>query len=398
MAVTVDERPYDFCFSKNEIRYTFTLDQLTRAGLLLQVKIMYKYNDETTYTPMPALALKPNTDGKVYLNIEHYIDSILSFDLPNVVGDLTHARNQYCQFYVEYRDVDDTTTPSYDNTENANIRIALKGGIAKEKFSRNNFFINYFNDEKPFLTWQPSNRFIFANQPMYLTFFAPNGITNDDVVRVTTTTFGLNGETISDDSGLPNNNGLLFHLRVSDYFIQDPFLNKISFEILNPNTSVYIAKSYTFNFHFRPIYNIYEFIWFNSLGGIDFIRFRGDSEIGINKNFEEIEGGFDNNESFNDYKSHHVLHNGINFTKSIKADVGFLNSKIEQDALIELLISPKIYYFEDERFIPILNVQKSMNIRKNSDDLFSFPIEFITSIQNVSYTPSHINLGKGNNS
>lgn len=397
MAVTVIERPHIHCFSKNEIKYSFEVTNLTRIGLMLQVKIMYKYINDSGYIAMPPISLKPSSDGYVHLNIQHYIDSVLNYVLPNFDDTITHAEKQYCLFYVEYREVSDDSTPNYTTDESSNIRYALKGGISKDKFSRNNFFINYFNQNKPFLTWQPQDKFIFLDQNIWLTFFVPNGLGTGSYALAEITTFGNDAETFTEQNGLSTSNGKLFHLKVNNLFTVINSIYQIRIKIIDANNQD-ITSWYSFKVDYKPVYNKFDLNFFNSLGGFDFSRVRGELEYGIEKNATDIEGGFDNNEAFNTTKSHELKHDAVIFNKTFKGDIGLLNRKIEQDAMIELIISKGVYLYSDQRFIPILNIQKTFAIRKHSDEVFSFPVEFTTSIKNTSYTPDYINLSLGDNS
>jgi len=174
MSVSIIERPYKYCFSKNEIRYVFQLDNLTRINLLLEVVIKYKRTTASgsPTTTLTTLQLVPDADGFIYLGINKYIDSLLSYVLPNASAVTTKALNQCCVFWVEYTEKSTTDTgEEYEIGEASNKRIAIKGGITKEKFSRNNFFENLYNDAPFFLTWQPNERFVYNGQQLFLSAF-----------------------------------------------------------------------------------------------------------------------------------------------------------------------------------------------------------------------------------
>ena len=156
----LSERPHQYCFSKNEIRYVFDIADPDRAGLFLQVKLFVATMDGAFEILHTFEGLKPTAAGKVVLPIHAYIDSKLRYVLPDITATKTDAGNQLCRFYIHYREVEDATPdPAWTETESANERIAMKGGIEKHKAARNNFFINYFTGAKPFMTWQPANRF-----------------------------------------------------------------------------------------------------------------------------------------------------------------------------------------------------------------------------------------------
>lgn len=397
MATTINERPYQYSFSRNEIRYVFTVTDLTRPGLYLQVKIMYHSVSGSSGTAMSPFKLKPDADGKVYLNIQHYIDSVLKFVVPDMDALATDANEQCCKFWVEYREVTDAdTNPSYVTTETSNKIVAIKGGISKEKAARNNFFINYFNTQLPWFTWQPSGRFVFIDQPLFLTAFFPDGIPAGTKILIKNLT--LDGDNPEEAYDTYLTDGVLFHFNLKQLITAQPDLSYRSFKfsIIDASNAV-LVNDYTINIQYRPVYKYYDLIFHNSLGGIDPVRIKGDVEWGIDKQFEETEGGFSYTEALATVKSHETKHNAITFSQTHKGDVGFLNTKREQDAMIELLISRSIYQYKDSRFIPILNIQKANPIRKSSDELFPFPIEFTTSIREENFTPEFVTLGLGDN-
>jgi hypothetical protein len=337
MAVTVNIRPYQYSFSRNEIQYVFTLDNLTRPGLAFQLKIMYDTMTGSSPIAMNPFKLMPDADGKISINIQNYIDSILKFVLPDMAADLTVADKQLCMFWVEFREVTDADpNPVYDTSETANKIIGIKGGISKEKAARNNFFINYFNTAKPFFTWQPSARFVYLNQPIFITAFIPSGDLSD--LSFNMSLVYLDGSTDTETVTL-SGTGFLLHLNVLEMIT--PYadnLRSVTISVRN-STDVIFAANYTFNFQYRPCYKYYDLLFHNSLGGLDTVRVRGEVEWGIDKQFEETEGGFNMTEALAIVKSYETKHTAIAFNQTYKGDIGFLQSKKEQEALIELIIS-----------------------------------------------------------
>jgi hypothetical protein len=397
MATTINERPYQYSFSRNEIRYVFTVTDLTRPGLYLQVKIMYHSVTGSSGTAMSPFKLKPDADGKVYLNIQHYIDSVLKFVVPDMDALATDANEQCCKFWVEYREVTDAdTNPDYEDAETAHKIVAIKGGISKEKSARNNFFINYFDTAKPWMTWQPSGRFVYIDQPLFLTAFFPDGIPTGTKILIKNLT--LDGDDPQEAYDTLLTEGVLFHFNLQQLIIAQPTADYHSFKFsIIDSDNVVLINDYTVNIQYRPTYKYYDLIFNNSISGIDTVRVIGDVEWGIDKQFEETEGGFSYTEALATAKSHEIKHTAITFGQTYKGDIGFLNNKREQEAMIELIISRNIHQYKDSRFIPILNIQKANPIRKNSDELYPFAIEFTTSIREENYTPEFVTLGIGDN-
>lgn len=127
------ERPYNYVYSKNDIRYVFNIIDLARPGLLLQVRIMYAKMDDVVFSELYTFeGLNPNEDGSVYVYLHAYINAVLSHVMPGINSAATNASDQACQFYIEYREITDLDPDTdWNDTESARIRIALKGGIEK---------------------------------------------------------------------------------------------------------------------------------------------------------------------------------------------------------------------------------------------------------------------------
>ena len=212
MAHQIIERPAAFCMSKNEIRYVYLVTNLTRVGLYLEVQLFYRRADGTVDSYFPSFKLIPNADGKVYLYIQLYIDSLLQWQIPNPSESFVAAKMQSCSFYVATREIEDVSTGSiaWNTTENVNRRIALKMGIEKNRYSRNNL-LNYLLEKNLFFTWQPNNRLVFVNQPNYLSFLLPVGNSNGYQLKVVFQTI----QAINDDiiTPLSASAAYLFHIK-----------------------------------------------------------------------------------------------------------------------------------------------------------------------------------------
>ena len=105
MAHTINERPPAFCLSKNEIRYVYTLTDLSRAGLELQIKLFYiRKSDNANVQIGGNFNLKPDANGKVYFYLNAYIDSLLTYNMP-ANSLVNECDTQYTQFFVHTREV-----------------------------------------------------------------------------------------------------------------------------------------------------------------------------------------------------------------------------------------------------------------------------------------------------
>ena len=398
MAHIIRERPNALCMSKNEIRYVYFVSSPDRLGLYLEAQLFYRTKDTDSYSSLPSFKLSPNDDGNVYVYIQYYIDSILQFVLPSVTDTITAADKQSLLFYLAVREVEDASVGviDWDNAENEFPRIALKMGVEKNRYSRNNLF-NYLSDNNLFLTWQPNNRLIFPTQPTFLSFLLTEGNCTGYKLKVVFQTIqGTNDDIIT---ALPSLAAYLFHIRtdIASLGITIPEGEQLHWWEVSIIDSNNLVKFGTYRYYadYDTIYYCHDFIYTNSLGGIDAVRAKGELQYSFERQTEEIEGGFTTNEWNTQIKNAETTYRAINLRRTFKGDLGYRKSKLEQSAMIELLASTAVYEILDGRMIPLLHIQKTQTLRKTTDQILPFPIEWQYAETNEVFTPNTISLGMG---
>lgn len=396
MSTSITERPAQYSHTKNEIRYRFLSTDLTPLKQYIEVELYARIVGAASYTKVKTFNLKPNPDGITYVYLEGYIDSMLSWVLPVVNTTFTSAANQVAQFYIRYREVSETTpTPDWIGTEVDHIRLALKGGVEKQKWSRNNFFL-WQGNTKSFYTWEPTNRYVFQNQFAFLSCFIKT--TGTYKLTVTVKKIGVDTPVVS-QTNCSFTAAYFYHLNVG--FTQlgintiaggDP-VHYYEITLVNPSDAIEYA-AVRFYVEQRPLYEYVDFIYHNSLGGVGTQRARGELMIGFDKEVQQMDGSMSNQGWNTVVKSAENYHNNIK-KDTYKGDLGYFASKAHQDSCQDLLISPSIYQWMDGRMVPVLNLQRNVSFRKTTDKVFSLPIEWQLAFANAVYTPQKIELGIG---
>ena len=400
MAVT--ERPYNYCFSKNEIRYVFTVsgDPL-RSGLYLQVRLKYKRVGDADYIIFYTWeALKPNAAGIVYLPMQAYIDALVTYVLPGITGIVTDATQQCVQFYIESREVDDVTPdPAWDTTESENSRIALKGGIERHKTSGNNVFINYIQSSaKPFLTWQPSKRFVFYDEPVYLTFLNTTGEDFQLYIELFTTA----GAYVWTVINFAAETKLLYHVNVSPSVLNlaaltaaDIYLYQIT--VRKISDGAVIANAYTFYLEKRPTYESYDLVWNNSIGGVDAVKVVGDTPVSYDRTITETEGGMAVNDWNADERAADKSFSSILLRRNYKGNIGSLKTRTreQQESFVDLTASKRVFMRIDNRWVPVNITNKNIDLGTRKITTAGFLLEWQLSDDNDLYTPSNKMFGLG---
>lgn len=400
MAIT--ERPYKYCFSKNEIRYVFNVpDVADRPGLFLEVKLKYAAIGEISFTDLYTWQLKPQDDGTTYIYLQGYLDSLVNYVLPNSGAMFTDANDQLRQFYIEWREVEDANpNPDWDAGEATNIRTVIKGGIERHKQSRNNYFVNHLDTLKPFLTWQPANRFIYSTDPFFVSFLNKNGAVEKTGSKVKIDFTYIDGTTSTHTSTVTTDALMVHCYPLFDTPIDvdaSPKIWYLDVSIVEGDGTTVIINPYRVYVEYRPAYTYYNFVCHNSLGGIDWLRIAGDTEISYTRTTAEGEGGLDVNDWTSIIKPHEKMYSNILLQRNYKGDIGFLHTKQRQEAFLEFLVSKSIYMGFDGRWVPVLNLKSSQTLRVPTPNAqpASFPVEWQLSESNEVFTPKTAEFGVG---
>lgn len=401
MSTSVIERPAVLSFTKNEIRYVFQSTDITPAGFYLQIELYVKeLKPGSVFVPVKTFNLKPNSDGKTYLYINDRIDTKTSYVIPAINLPTTNANLQAVQFYILFREVTALTPDDdFNETESEKVRTALKGGIEKQKFSRNNYF-NYQSTNKLFFTWQPQNRFIFSNEFAFLSLYITGASR-----KIKITIKKLDGTIVNETINVDFSEALFWHINVSPGFLNINALAKgdpvMYYEVsILDAADVLLYNSYRFYIEYRPQYTYYDLGFHNSLGGFDTIRVKGDTTWAIERDVTEAEGALTLDGFAATKKPGEITHSYISKRDTYKGDIGFIRTadgsmKAPQEVMIELLISLSIWQLLDSRWVQVIGVQRGVDLRKSSDKKFSFPIEWAIPFYNSVFTPKEINLGLG---
>lgn len=405
MAITLTERPFRLGFSKNESRYQFTVTNPASAGCAVQVRLFYHTITSISAPPILIADLKlyPTPDGDVTFYAQTYFESILKLHMP-AAGSTTvlKAADQHCYFWVEYRQVTDLSpNNAWIITERDRKRIMLLGGIEVQKYERNNFFENYLIPDKWWLTWLPTNRFVGLDQEHYLSWFKTITDAEDFVMKVKVVYTDTTEDTTT-ELALPAGNNYVYHLPTG--------VAQLGLAALNPDKKIHYyevhienivdgvqANPYRFYIDYDYSYQKFDWVYLNSLGGLDAVRVKGRYTRDIDR---EVSSASTLNliDQINDpVKKSDTIDTGILLTKKWKGDVGFMNSPNEQDGVADLLPSTEVFEKIDGRWLRIKLLTKTQPMGGSEDKKWSFPVEFMYGWVNEIYTPDKKHFGAGSN-
>lgn len=410
MAISILETPPKFNFVNNEIRYVLQTDGTNLPGIAIDIILFYKYPGGTTFW-FPQFTVYPDKNGNVYLQLASYLYSVVKPVLPppGIGQKDAIAEKQACLFWIEYKQVSDANKEgTFDTTEN-NAKYAMLGGVEKKKYSGGNFFNTYFAQNKPFMTWTHGiglapayklRKFVFPDQEWFLTFF---NYSNAGSYQVQVTWMATDGVTTG--SGLygvaPTNGHLIFHIPTGikalklDQWEAATGKRIFWYEVKVVSGGATLTEPYRAYVDYNVYYRHWDFIFFNSLGGIDSVRLRGDFEKTYDITADEIQS-ISYNEIFNAYNPNSQLKTTAPVRRDVyRGDIGFAHNRYDQETLTELAMSRGIYENISGRWIRVINLKKSNTLGLSRDTKRSFPAEWQYAYEETVYTPTWISLGAG---
>jgi hypothetical protein len=405
MSIEVRRRPFEHSFSGNPIHYQLFSDAAAAdANIFFEIRVLLKYIGDADYAEVIILPHYP-TAGKADVNIQDILDSKLDFKVPEFNADETvysTAEKQTANYYLQFREVsDDSPDPAWDDSESEFERIVLKGGLNYFTYRGNNFWLNYYNDEKPFLTWQQSGRLTSLRERMYLAWL--NSVEVADSLPVIVDVIYTDGTSdfITVNLGGRKDNIIYIPAGATQLGLPD-LVDKVIYyweikvtAIIDGADPIDVSQSFRYYADNRNDDNDITLNYRNSLGGLDSVRVRGVIEHDLNYDFAEQDRTvdpdyFDGDSIF----PKRVIANSKE-RKIYKGDIGYL-SKEDQDRFRDSHLIREVWWERSIKWWPVVFLTANQKQKRSDDDLFSFPLQFALATDGDNYyTPDAVDLGDG---
>lgn len=404
MPIKTIKRPYKISFSGNPIHYSLSSDLAALdASIFFEVKIMFRFFGGS-FSEVTTLPFYP-TNGTADINVQDLLHSQLACSMP-ALDVLEPKAPQACpeqtgQFYIAFREI--TTLdpdPAWDISEMNFAGMVISGGINYFQWRGNNFWVNYFNLKKPFLTWQQVGRQASVNEMMWLDFLNLKETQLAMVARCRVK--------FTDGTDLVQE--LLFTAQPQQIHLV-PSGAQWNLATLDPSKSIhfwdvqilemvgddsYISHSETFRYYAdnRPSLSGISLHYRNSLGGLDSVRVvTGLIDESLDYTYTEQ----NRNAAADYYESHVITAKRIISetleTHTYKGDLGHLG-KEEQDRLRDAQLQREVYLIRGTKWLPVNILTKQFKLRSTGDMRFTMPIEFSLGYEGAThYTPASVDLG-----
>jgi len=290
------------------------------------------------------------------------------------------------------------TITLWNSAEQDYPRFIIKGGIAFQKWRGDNYWVNYFDVKKPFLTWQLNGRLAAPNERMYLSWVNLTEVTQFRIKRKLVFTDG--SENIATvDIGVPR------------YTIMSvpAGATQLALSSVNPSKKIYywelqifyqisdldVSEAFRYYLDNRNDYNQITLNYRNSKGALDSVRIRGVINYDLNRQNVEAE-----RIAPGDYFQNHYVQGriaSINSTESLvyKGNTGYV-TKTEHDRLRDLHYKRECWWEQQKKWIPVRLLTGSGKLKSSDDKLWSMAVEFeIANNGDNFYTPDDIDLAEG---
>jgi hypothetical protein len=404
MAIVVNKRPYARNWSGNPCEYElYSAAAAADASIYFEVRLMFKFIGGV-WTEIVRLPYSPAA-GIAVVNLQGLLNSVLQYGLPDLAADetLTYTGpKQTGYFFLSFREV--TGDPvGFDESEVDFARFVIKGGISYKDWRGNNFWENYFDPRKPFLTWEKTKRLAAVNERMYLAWLNHTTVTGGDLKARIITYYTDNGATRTQDIALTGAvPDLVSYIPVGctqlDLVNLEPARSIHYWEVkimdhTNPGAPEAVSEVFTFELDNRKSYNDTTINYRSSLGGLGSAYARGVIEYNLEFQNEVIEKVTDA-QYFEGSQVKAQLQMIENTERTIyKGDLGYL-PKEEQDRYRDIHLQRELWWEQDKKWIPIIDVTGNIKQKKSDDKLWSMPIEWTPAIPgDYYYTPKSAAIG-----
>lgn len=389
----------------------------SNQDIYFEIKVMFAFAHTLFYEELVRFPAYP-TAGTAKIDIKDFLDGNLDLDLPAFNGDekdATGARNQSGLFYIEFREILTAgSEPDWDESESDYTKFVMKGGLSYFKYRGDNFWLNYFDGDNPFLTWQKSGRAARMQDRMYLAFLNTTALPSWAIPEVVGPALWASAKAYYTDG---TESGQVFHEvdPLNNYQFGINFIPagcdqwelqtiapakrikkweiQMHYTSASDGTKTALNEPYVFEADNRNDYNNILLQFRNSLGGIDPTLLRGVIDNQQNYTYDEQSHTF-----LNDYFSGEfitparVIANSKEKTLFI-GDAGW-TPKEGQDRLRDMNLNRNGWWDIGSKWWPVNILSPSFKQRSSEDTKWQFPVQFSFAFDGDKYyTPAAINLG-----
>jgi hypothetical protein len=377
--VSVNISRFQFYFSRNPV--TLSLQALvpeTKANLsfVCEIWIELAYKSEV-FTKVVTFEQPADSNGSTVFDAQAVLDAYLNPFLPEGKETVvSRADSIFKRFYFRYTEKYGTP-PALATFTQVDTNYLVLGGLSFEEYAAGTFFSSYLATQKPFFTWEPDGKEVFAEQPEYL-HFLPNSFTLTSFKCVVKVLYSDGTDGVH-----------VFHtqtgvLRFEVYCIpagHDQLeLTQYSFKtitgwqlwVADPDDTI-ISEVRTYAL--RTDYQAYRryFLYLNSLGCYNTLATTGRAKRTLDPDSQQIERILPANYAISDGAITILSKVG---KPALQLSTGYGLSREHLLALQDFLISESVVLVENGRYLPGPVKDKTQAVLQEGDTLDYLDFEF----------------------
>jgi hypothetical protein len=339
------------------------------------------------YNSKMATAVPPESNGQATFQVREAFRGVLTATPPTLNHDTLIRLTDRIKWWKHYTGYITGTDIDTETLVASNASLIVMGGLSKRAWATSNFFTDLITTKK-FMTWAPDEKNVDRQQEDYLNFFVYTAdiaqvklkvkVYFDDDTDDTATDLSLvvqYGQLVQIPAGPANSGALLIN----------PAKTVVKYELSlldQDNQLISEVRTYLVDAISHPRKKFFMFL--NSLGAYEVLRFTGVSESNTNiskdqivkflpHSYEAIDGEKEINTS--------ALQN------SVSHGSGFLKSKDWLDYMRDFLLSTRVFDVTDGLRLPVTINGGDFNM--GADQVYERFIRFtaMDSYQDENYTP-----------
>jgi hypothetical protein len=415
MELTLIKKPHTFSFSGSPIAFTFVLTPYRVYDQQHDIRLQFRVLIERSFlSDIFELCYEeqkvPAPDGRIDFELQTVIDPYIKHALPELTIAIPEvAQGQSLRFKIEYtliKNGEAVLLTASDYTDTTSAFIVIKGGMSYPLWSPVMYFNNIAN-HKYFLGLDSTVRKVFTNQSLFCYVLANKQAGSGLYLNTYTFIYAVTGSngivysktvTASDDlvSFYPGNivivpsgyDQMELGALLPDGILPVSYTVKVHQQIGYSGglEEIDVAIAY-FEIDYRTFYNYHDLFYYNSAGGLNSLRMRGQVEFEAEYEKQEARAV-----STPDYFTNnipaaitHILK--PEETQKSKGATGFL-TKDEAEKLRDIFLSVEVYEYKHNKLVPVVINNNNVKFYANRDSLISLMIEWNDAYQSQWFTPA----------
>lgn len=326
----------------------------------------------------------PNDQEACTFNIQEVLDAYVDYDFPSLsLAAIQKCSNVSRKYFVRYAESLDGDIQKVTSTSDYYV---LLGGLTKQDFADNDFYLDHLLVNKNFLTWHDTQKIVQKEQKEYLYFFQYDAFTSLNLRVMFTYTDNTTGTFTVLTLGVATQYDTIRMPAGYDQLSLDSFATKEvkKYKVWLTNsagTTVSEEREYIIETECRM--DERYFIFGNSQGGVDTLRTYGDHVSSIDIDYELSEKILPSGYALEDGE---IVKTAIAYGDKFEVSTGYLISREYKEYLKELLITGNVFEITDGKLMPVVIETKKDELFKQSDNLYRLRFEYNYGYINNSYS------------